>query len=203
MDSQHEGPVVQISDISFDVSLNKLLIKYSRGRWLEMAWNLFDFTVIRFSTEPGARFTDGMKLMPPPNLESIATVVCLILSYLILKLKNMEIRRLTDRNDGRMEGRRNKGTLIHHQTRLWGASDVSRERDQGHKELGFCPRLTFLPTWTTIGTGKSLRENTVNSKRITRMRRNTTPEPMTCQQWFDFVLVMYVLIFCSFFFLSK
>ena len=33
------------------------------------------------------------------------------LSYLISKLKNMEIKRLTDRTDGRMEGRRNKAIL--------------------------------------------------------------------------------------------
>ena len=32
----------------------------------------------------------------------------------------------------------------------------------------------FLPTWTTIGTGKSLHKNTVSNKRISSMRRNTT-----------------------------
>ena len=53
-----------------------------------------------------------------PNLESIAAEICLILSYLILKLKNIEIKRLIDRTDGRMEGRWDKAILIHRQPRL-------------------------------------------------------------------------------------
>ena len=38
----------------------------------------------------------------------------------------MEIKRFTDRTDGRMEGRRDKDIMIHRQPPLWGASNVSR-----------------------------------------------------------------------------
>ena len=47
--SRHRGPVMLTFDVSFDVSLNKLLNKQSRGRCIQMSWCSFDVTVMILS----------------------------------------------------------------------------------------------------------------------------------------------------------
>ena len=46
VDSPNKRPVVQSFDVSFDASLNTLLNKQSRGRWIEISWCLFDVIVM-------------------------------------------------------------------------------------------------------------------------------------------------------------
>ena len=71
-----EGSVVQRCDILFDVSLNKLLSKHSRGRWVGMAWRSFDVTVMINSTESEQWFIKDMGWILLTNLESILVAVC-------------------------------------------------------------------------------------------------------------------------------
>ena len=46
VDSLHKGPVIRHFDVSFDVSLCKLLNKQSRDRYIKMSWRSFDVTVM-------------------------------------------------------------------------------------------------------------------------------------------------------------
>ena len=46
VDSPHKGPVMQILNVSFVVSLNKLWGKQICYWWFKMTWSLYDITVI-------------------------------------------------------------------------------------------------------------------------------------------------------------
>ena len=47
VDAPHKGPVMQSFDISFDISLKKLLSKHSSGWWSETPWHSCDTSVMR------------------------------------------------------------------------------------------------------------------------------------------------------------
>ena len=67
VDSHHKGPVMRSFGVSFNVSLNKLLNKQSRGRWIEKSWLSFDVTVMCSITPDWCWYqanTEGMGSIP-------------------------------------------------------------------------------------------------------------------------------------------
>ena len=78
VDSLDKVQILQIFDISFDVSLNKMIMKYSlRAGGLDGLIQ-FDVNVMRNLTEPDQWFIDVIKRIRLPNLESIAATVCYV-----------------------------------------------------------------------------------------------------------------------------
>ena len=69
--SLHKGPVMQCFDVSFNVSLNKLLNKQSRGRLIEMYWRSFDVIIMflaMISSVPASREPRLETQSSPPEL---------------------------------------------------------------------------------------------------------------------------------------